>query len=305
MRRTARRLHPVSKHGGKPPRGSTLVLAALLLAFLPVIGLAQQEGSAGDGDMGRMIMPTEDAKVLRLVRPTVAALQAKLARMGHFEGAINGLYGPSTREAVAAFQEEHGGPGSGWPDLTFVLRLMGMKEELAGHLAEGVELPATPGAGARGPSILPGSGELAGDPQPAKQIQTTAARMAAETDHARALQTLRALVAGVQLRLAEAALYSGAISGLPEEPGTRAALVSWQRTQELEPTGELDLPTSLRLFGLDPERAGEEPDTPIMLETSPVAPDEKLMRESLNRFSSPFGSDLDEDTGEETSDGGG
>jgi peptidoglycan hydrolase-like protein with peptidoglycan-binding domain len=280
-------------------------LAVALLGLVPAVSVAQEPGREGPGDHGdRMVMPTEDAKVLRLARPTVAALQAKLALTGHFEGALNGLYGPSTREAMAAFREERGRAGTGWPDLTTVLRLMGVEEELAGRAGDGLELPAPSRTGPRARSILPGPGAIAGDPQPAKQVRAGGGRMAAENDHGRAVRTLRALVAAVQLRLGEAARYSGPVNGRPDEPGLPEALASWQRARKLEPTGLLDLPTSLRLFGLDTERVRAELDSPITLEASPVAPDEELMRESLKRFSGPLGSGIHDEVREEASDGG-
>ena len=131
-------------HGGTWK--AILVAAALVLA--PTSGLWAQAGQghaahvASEGDRrggaqemdmagGRMVMPTDDGKSFRLVRPAVAALQAKLAVLGLFEGRINGLYGPTTRAAVMTYQRQHRLEPTGLPDSRTTLSLRGLSPEPA------------------------------------------------------------------------------------------------------------------------------------------------------------------------------
>lgn len=265
---------------------------------------AQQEHAAGASDSGRMVMPTEDAKALRLMRPTLAALQVKLALAGHFEGSINGLYGPSTHAAMVAYQKTRDRAVTGWPDLAVVLTLMDVERGIAERLADRVDLRARPGTDRKGPSVLPGAGTLTGDPQPAKRIRSMSGRMAAENEHVRALRAVRALLGAVQLRLAEVTLYAGPVSGLPDEPGLSDALAAWQVGEGVDPTGKLDLTTSLRLFGLDPERLDQKLDRPVLLDGSPVSMDRALLEQSMNRFPSPLRDPSGEPATKGESDGG-
>lgn len=191
------------------------VLSALALTVSPTSGNAQETHAMATGDARRMVMPTEDAKLLRLVRPTVAALQVKLALAGHFTGSINGLYGPSTQEAMAAYQETRDRRATGWSHLADVLALMNAERGVAERFADRMDLGAPPGTDERGPSVLPAGGTLAGDPQPAKRIRSMSGRMVAENDHVRALRTLRVLVGAVQVRLAETTHYAGPHHGAP------------------------------------------------------------------------------------------
>lgn len=307
MSRSTDRRVPVRRRGRAQKRSGRVktALAVALLGLVPAVSVAQEPGREDSGDHGdRMVMPTEDAKVHRLARPTVAALQAKLSLTGHFEGAVNGLYGPSTREAMAAWQEAKGRTATGWPDLTAVLALMGAERGLQERFADRIDLRARPGAGERGASILPGDGTVAGDPQPAKRIRPMPGRMAAENDPARALRALRALIGAVQLRLAEATPYAGPITCRPDEPGVSDALAAWQRSEGLEPTGKLDLATSLRLLDLDPDRLARTLGGPVRMDESPVSMDRELMEESLNRFPSPVRDAGDNDATKGGADGG-
>lgn len=50
--------------------------------------------------------------------------QEKLKEKGFYNGAIDGKYGPGTRSALTAFQEQQGMPTSGAPDQPTLLQLM-------------------------------------------------------------------------------------------------------------------------------------------------------------------------------------
>ena len=39
-----------------------------------------------------------------MVDPTVAAVQKQLTQLGYFSGPVDGIYGPTTRDAVAKYQ---------------------------------------------------------------------------------------------------------------------------------------------------------------------------------------------------------
>lgn len=48
-------------------------------------------------------------------RPRLQALQALLQERGHYDGALDGLYGPRMRAAIGQFQHRHGLPANGLP----------------------------------------------------------------------------------------------------------------------------------------------------------------------------------------------
>jgi len=56
---------------------------------------------------------------------TVAAVQRRLARGGYYRGSIDGVIGPGTRSAVAAFERKNGLPVDGVIDRQ-LLRTMGL-----------------------------------------------------------------------------------------------------------------------------------------------------------------------------------
>ncbi len=55
-----------------------------------------------------------------------AAVQQKLAELGHDPGRIDGLIGPQTRAALSAFQAEKGLPVTGKPDTSTLQALLGV-----------------------------------------------------------------------------------------------------------------------------------------------------------------------------------
>jgi membrane-bound lytic murein transglycosylase B len=54
----------------------------------------------------------------------VKSLQRELKRAGYDPGATDGRMGPSTRQAVKRFQEAHGLPPTGDPDIPTLTRLL-------------------------------------------------------------------------------------------------------------------------------------------------------------------------------------
>lgn len=57
-------------------------------------------------------------------RSTLRALQGELARLGHYGGAQDGIYGPRTRKALQAYQAAQGIAETGLPDPQTVVRLL-------------------------------------------------------------------------------------------------------------------------------------------------------------------------------------
>jgi len=300
---------------GRGRMNSKIVFFLLLLGATATPVVAQQETEMTTGM--RMVMPTDDAKAFRLVRPLVAAVQVKLADRGTFSGAINGLYGPSTYEAIAAYQASLGQERSSLPTVGATLSLMGFETEgLAAHLARvdlqtampmGAMDPAMPmGAmdpampmGAMDPAMpmgamnhempMPGSptGELDGDPSSAKSLMLMdMPGMVMDNRHTRAVRAVRELVAAAQIQLAEHDTYSGPIDGLPESEAMMHGLRAFQAQAGLEQTGSFDFPTAMRLFNLDPAEVASRYAGRLAVTDSPVAMDHALFGISTDRFSS-------------------
>lgn len=237
----------------------------------------------------KMVMPTDDAKIFRLERPAVTALQAKLARLGHFEGTINGLYGPSTRQALATFQTSSGLEGSGLPTLATMSALLGLgTEEVKGYSACGDRSLGrrVPGTADRHRAMSEAvGGTVTGDPAPPKSLmEMTMPSLESENEHSRAMRGLCSLVAGFQLALARAGTDPGRIDGFPDSERMIGSLRDYQKRERLPPNGELDLRTALSLFGLDGAAIGREVGMSFDLHASPVASDRALMEKSGRRF---------------------
>ena len=293
-------------------------LAALLLVTAAIPSRAQ-EPRRDDGDAGMsmsegmlMVMRTDDAKVFRLMRPTIAALQAKLAREGLFDGRINGLYGPSTRNAVAAFQRAEGLTVTELPGLGTSLALLSLDSDQAlaanaGRLtleADGTMIAQggmdmRPGArmemddgkmGMLEEDDRIASSSVEGDPAEAKSLMLmTMNEMVIDNEHTRAVQAARELVGAVQIKLTEGGFYGGTIDGFAGTERMREAVSAYQRASSLEPTGGLDFSTALALFDLDRTELEVRLGDRIELDHSPVAADRSLMEESFGRFRPPLG----------------
>jgi membrane-bound lytic murein transglycosylase B len=65
---------------------------------------------------GKLVRPIPDNAPKRLPLQTTQTLQRNLAARGFDVGAIDGLIGPGTRRAIAAFQQSHGWPPHGFTD---------------------------------------------------------------------------------------------------------------------------------------------------------------------------------------------
>ena len=55
----------------------------------------------------------------------MAAIQRGLARVGLYDGAIDGIAGPKTREAISRYQVREGVPATGLPSSSLRRRLGG------------------------------------------------------------------------------------------------------------------------------------------------------------------------------------
>jgi peptidoglycan hydrolase-like protein with peptidoglycan-binding domain len=284
------------------------VIGVILIAGFPTLASAQEHGGADEtrAPSGqqmvpvRMVMPTNNAKVFRLIRPTVAALQLSLAERQTFGGRVTGLYSPSTREAMAAFQSQRGAEVTGLPTLSDVLVLLKLDPAaIMAKYGERIVMTAHTAMAQSRARPMPGSpatveGDLAA-PKSLMLMEMRGMRLP-RNDHTRAVRAVRDLVAALQIKLAEGGYYGGPIDGLPATPAMLQAVEAYQRAAGLELSGELDSPTALTVFGLDPTAVVERYGDRFDLEYSPVALHEKLMRRSNSRF--PLRRDRPEGAGE-------
>ena len=310
----AKRGHDFSGQKGPTPRPAFLAaLVVIVGATLPGAGSAQAtppdpQAAPPMGAMGGMaampmIMATDDHKVFRLIRPTVAAIQLRMLEAGMFSSSANGLLGPSTVRALGTYQRSRGLEVTGLPDGRTVLDLMGLQERfgevrehlemgamsapMAGHQMDAGEVPGgMPGGMPSGmPSDMPSGDPLVdGDPQQAKSLMLMEMpNMVIDDRHTRSVRAVREVVASLQLRLSDEGLFGGMASGFLEAPGFRDAVLRYQARQGVDETGIVDLATALYLLGSDAERLMSLYRGRIDLEAAPVAMDGDLMRLSSGR----------------------
>lgn len=255
----------------------------------------------------RMVLQTDDRKVFRLIRPAIAALQIKLAETGNHSGAINGLMGPSTARSLVAYQHAHGIQASGLPDLETVLSLMewdgayegvlehldleSTTETMGGHPMDGGAVMGMPSMEDEDPKRMAMGGEgVEGDPlRPKSLVLMEMPAMVMDNQHTRAVRATREFVAALQLRLIYEQLLDGPARGLPQEPSFVHGITRYQESHALQPTGMLDLETTLELLGTDGVRLVSEYRNRIDLKATPVAMDRDLMRVSKARASTRRG----------------
>ena len=260
-------------------------------------------GSMRQMDEMRMVMPTDDHEVFRMIRPAVAALQVRLAEAGLHGGAINGLFGPSTARALLSYQERQGLERTGLPGLETVLALLEMEKpeassletlhrppSMAGHQMEGTETPEREVAGAMRPMAMgqekgpDTDGGVGGDPHHAKSLELMEMpAMVVENRHTASVRAVRELVGAMQLKLAAEGVYDGPVDGLPYGPELALGLSRYQEVRGLEETGSFDFATVLDFFGSNLDRAVDDYGPRIGLEDTPVAMDEGLMSRSRER----------------------
>ena len=322
----------IAKHGClqvdpvSPGRRSVLLAACIVIvgAAVPGDGSAQSTpvdpqavppmgamgGMQGMGDMS-MIMPTDDHKVFRMIRPTLAAIQLQLLEAGMFSGSANGLLGPSTVRALSTYQRSRGLEVTGLPDGRTVLDLMGLQgrfgeiqdhlememtsspmasDPMAGHQMAGDPMADDPMAGhqmnmgeMQGGMASEGP-RVDGDPQPAKSLMLMQMPdMVMDNRHTRSVRAVREVVAALQLRLKDEDLFDGMANGFLEEPGFADAVRRYQARLGVDETGIVDIVTALYLLGSDGQRLMSRHRDRVDLEATPVAMDGDLMRLSNGR----------------------
>lgn len=322
----------IAKHGClqvdpvSPGRRSVLLVTCIVIvgAAVPGDGSAQTTpvdpqavppmgamgGMQGMGDMP-MIMPTDDHKVFRMIRPTLAAIQLQLLEAGMFSGSANGLLGPSTVRALSTYQRSRGLEVTGLPDGRTVLDLMGLQgrfgeiqdhlememtsspmasDPMAGHQMAGDPMADDPMAGhqmnmgeMQGGMASEGP-RVDGDPQPAKSLMLMQMPdMVMDNRHTRSVRAVREVVAALQLRLKDEDLFDGMANGFLEEPGFADAVRRYQARLGVDETGIVDIVTALYLLGSDGQRLMSRHRDRVDLEATPVAMDGDLMRLSNGR----------------------
>ncbi len=308
---------PASENRGGRVCPVTWLVCAILLIGAAEPGLVSGQSAAGIGERmpmmhgdsmpqmaaGRMVMPTDDHKVFRLIRPSIAAVQLKLSEAGSFSGTINGLLGLSTVRALADYQRSHGLEATGLPDLELVLTLMDWDgpservgehldlesnpETMDGHRMGGEMMNRMPGMGgdaAMGSTLH--EDRVEGDPHLPKSLGLMEMpAMVVDNRHTRAVRATREFVAVLQLRLIEDRFFDGLARGLPQDAGLADGIMRYQRSRGLDETGFFDVATTLELLGSDSKRLIAEYHALIDLEGTPVAMDQELMWVSNGRAS--------------------
>ena len=304
-----RRHMPLDRVGRTRPPAVLVTCIVMVGAAIPGAASAQvmapMEGMGAMGGMAAMpmIMATDDHKVFRLIRPTVAAIQLRMLEAGMFSGSANGLLGPSTVRALGTYQSSRGLEVTGLPDGRTVLDLMGLQERfdqmqdhletetmsssmagehmagdpMADHQMNEGDMQMQGGMASRDPLVD-------GDPQQAKSLRSMEMPdMVVDDRHTRSVRAVREVVAALQLRLSDEGLFGAMASGFLDAPGFREAVLRYQARQGVDETGIVDLATALYLLGSDGERLMSQHRGRIDLEASPVAMDGDLMRLSNGR----------------------
>jgi peptidoglycan hydrolase-like protein with peptidoglycan-binding domain len=248
-----------------------------------------------------MIMPTDDHKVFRMIRPTLAAIQLQLLEAGMFSGSANGLLGPSTVRALEAYQRSRGLEVTSLPDGPTVLDLMGLQGRFS-EIQDHLEMEMTPSSMAGDPmaddpmaghqmnmgemqgGMASAGPRVDGDPQPAKSLMLMQMPdMVMDNRHTQSVRAVREVVATLQLRLRDEGFFEGMANGFLEEPGFADAVRRYQARLGVDETGIVDIVTALYLLGSDGERPMSRHRDRIDLEATPVAMDGDLIRLSNGR----------------------
>lgn len=75
-------------------------------------------------ESSRPILDLEyDGRAVRIHREILRRTQAALKELGHYDGGVDGAYGPQTRAALLSFQEQAGVPPTGLPDQRTLLAI--------------------------------------------------------------------------------------------------------------------------------------------------------------------------------------
>lgn len=164
-----------------PGRNGGLIFCALLTGLIVINAVWFQVGShpaplfqtrAPGGQLAILMsqtirsVPGQDLRYPPLVadRALVSEVQSMLAVRGFFHGTVDGVDGPETRAAIAAFERQLGLPPSGEPSATLLARI-----RLAQIIADDVVLPErapadNPDTASRGASdIVPAASDMGDD----------------------------------------------------------------------------------------------------------------------------------------------
>jgi hypothetical protein len=94
-------------------------------AAVTEVALAVVERLAADRLQTRSDVSTvaHGGREVQIYRETLRRAQARLRDLGHYDGGVDGAYGPRTRQALEAFQRDRGVPVTGLPDYATLLAL--------------------------------------------------------------------------------------------------------------------------------------------------------------------------------------
>jgi len=164
----------------------------------------------------------------------VLKLQAKLHDLGYYQGALDGSFGPGTRDAVTSFQSANNLDADGIAGMDTLRALHLLNTDASG----GNDSPNTPSGGEQ----LPLKEGMSGD-----------------------------IVLKLQVKLHDLGYYQGALDG-SFGPGTRSAVISFQSKNSLDADGIAGADTlrALHLFSIDVSRGNDSPNAPSGGEQLPL-----------------------------------
>lgn len=256
----------------KPGRNGGLVLCLLLTMLVAMNAIWFQAGQhpaplfqtrAPGGQLAVLMsqkirsVPGEDLRYPPLVadRALVSEVQSMLAVRGFFAGTVDGVDGPETRSAIAAFERQLGLPPSGEPSATLLARI-----RLAQIIADDVVLPERAPAGnseqvagnQSNPADNGTSDDLAAligrsSPMPAAKPNASAPSDAAGAVQAAAAPKPDEQVKTIQLALNQFGYGPIATDGLMGQ-NTETAIRKFQSNQGLAVTGKIDDQLLMRLI---------------------------------------------------------
>lgn len=140
---------------------ATVVASSLALAVSASAQSMNQRGQAGQGSQGATAQMGQGRGAPVYLGPeAVRQIQQKLKEQGQYDGQVDGIWGPNTKQAVRQFQQQHGMSATG--NLSFAtLQQMGISlDQLASsETGSGGQTAASPDRQPRSPQ---GSGPARG-----------------------------------------------------------------------------------------------------------------------------------------------
>lgn len=97
-----------------------------------VLGMQQALGSDRLEERSPRVEASAGERRVVIYQETLKRAQARLAELGHYDGPLDGVYGPGTRKAFEVYQEQSGLTVTGLPDQPTLFRLLRQGTQPAG-----------------------------------------------------------------------------------------------------------------------------------------------------------------------------